>query len=291
MRKVVWVGICGLALGLGVNVASADVIMVVLTGQVTSADTAATVAVGQTVTATYSYDTSSPASGTETSNIGTYVPVAPPAYVSVTAGGQTYRSQNDWTYQITVQKWFLNRSFNYTATPPASSTGAPSFNLSIGDNSGTWPTSTALPTTAPYVNISSPAGASLVSNATLGVNLPNSGSFYVAVTSAALAPALTVSPPSSSFISQQNFDAVLLMPAQYSVTSAQASVNGTNIGFAYPGSCQLAAANSAQRTALVCPNASSVLAGLGGGPTTINWLITLADGSTLQQSVIWNLVL
>ena len=290
MRKVVWVGICGLALGLGVNVASADVITVVLTGQVTSADTAATVAVGQAVTATYSYDTSSPASGTATSNTGTYVPVAPPAYISVTAGGQTYQSQNDWTYQVTVQKWFLNGSFEYTASPPASNTSAPSFDLFIGENSGTWPTSTALPTTAPPV-YSYPEGGSLVSNATLNVNLPNSAGFTVAGTSAALAPALTISPPSSSFISQQNFDAALLLSVPYSVTSAQASVNGTNIGLAYPGNCQLAAANSALRTALVCPNASTVLAGLGGGPVTVNWLVTFADGSTVQQSVIWNLVL
>jgi hypothetical protein len=125
----------------------------------------------------------------------------------------------------------------------------------------------------------------------LAVLPPGSQGFYVQLDTWGLAPSITVSPASSSFIAQQNFDAVLLLSAQLSAASMQASVGGTSIGFSYPGTCQLAQANTAQRTALICPNAAAVLAGLGGGPVTINWLITLADGSTLQQSVIWNLVL
>ena len=287
MRKVVWLGIGALALGLGLNVASADVITVAFTGQVGWAGSAAAVTIGQPITATYSYDTLTPASGA-----GTYVPVSPPANISLTVGGQTYQSQNDWTYQITIVPGSeatglpgsMTGSFNYTATPPASSTSAPSLNLSFRDYSDQWPTSTALLTTAPPV-MTYPSGGEI------NVILPNSAaSFGVVLTSSTLAPALTISPASSSFISQQNFDAVLLLSAQYSVTSAQASVNGTNIGFAYPGNCQLAAANSALRTALICPNASTVLAGLSGSPITIDWLVTFADGSTAQQSVIWNLV-
>jgi hypothetical protein len=71
----------------------------------------------------------------------------------------------------------------------------------------------------------------------------------------------------------------------------QASVNGTSIGLSYPGTCSLAPANNAQRTALICPNAAAILSTLGGGPVTINWQVVLGDGSVLQQSVIWNLVL
>jgi len=128
---------------------------------------------------------------------------------------------------------------------------------------------------SPYIHVQ-PAGSS---------------GFFAQLDTATLVPSIMVSPANSSFISQQSFDAVLLLSAQLSVTSMQASVGGTSINFSYPGTCQLAAANNAQRTALICPNAATVLAGLGGGLHTINWLITLADGSTLQQSVVWNLVL
>ena len=118
-----------------------------------------------------------------------------------------------------------------------------------------------------------------------------SSGFAAQIDTAALVPSISISPATSSFISQQNFDAVVLLSEPLSVTSLQASVNGSSIGFSYPGTCQLSAANNAQRTALICPNASTVLAGLGGGPITINWVITLAGGLTLQQSVVWNLVL
>ena len=50
------------------------------------------------------------------------------------------------------------------------------------------------------------------------------------------------------------------MSSQIGITSLQASVGGNPIALSYPGTCQLAAANSAGRVAVICPNASAVLA-------------------------------
>jgi hypothetical protein len=291
MRKALWVGACSVALGLGASVASADVITIALTGHVQSVnDSSLGVTVGQAVTATYSYDTSTPA-GTAPPPNGTgltYPLAVPPANASVqVVGGPSYQAQPSWPQQIYVTTLGFS-TFGYTATNPASSS---SFEIAINfrDFGGQWLSPPSLPTTAPPNPTSPPAPPEVVG--TIFVQPPNSSGFYVQVDSVALAPSITVSPSNSSFIAQQNFDAVLLLSAQLSVTSMQASVNGTSIGFSYPGTCQLAPANNAQRAALICPNAAAVLAGLGGGPVTINWLITFADGSTAQQSVIWNLVL
>jgi hypothetical protein len=71
----------------------------------------------------------------------------------------------------------------------------------------------------------------------------------------------------------------------------QASVAGTPIPLNYPGTCPLGAANSTGRTGLYCPNASAVLATLGGGTQQIDWQVVLGDGTTVHQSVLWNLIL
>lgn len=284
MRKSVLLGIGTLVLGFGVEAASADVLTIAVTGHVTTVnDSSLGVTVGQAVTGTYSYDTSTPmGSG------NTYTLASPPANITLSlASGPTYQTQNTWSFQITVDPPNLpgQNIFSYVATSPPSGGTSTTLNVAFEDPSGQWLSSVALPTTLPPLNSSPPVAGVIF------IDPPGSSGFVVQVDSVALAPSITVSPSNSSFIAQQNFDAVLLLSAQLSVASMQASVNGTAIGFSYPGTCQLAAANNAQRTALICPNAAAVLATLGGGPVTINWLVTLADGSTIQQSVIWNLVL
>ena len=285
MRKALWLGICTLALGLGASLASADVITVALTGQVTGVNGAQGVTLGQAVTGTYSYDASSPSLGQAGFAPGlAYQFTSPPSSMIVSiAGGPTYQTENNWTFQGgVVQTGPL--TFAYEANSPSSTDGTPRFLFQFADNNNQWLSSSyALPTTAPPLS----SGVSGLLNLTWSA----SPSITIQFDTATLVPSITVSPANSSFIAQQNFDAVLLLSAQLSVTSMQASVGGNAIGFSYPGTCQLAQPNSAQRTALICPNAAAVLAGLGGGPVTINWLITLADGSTIQQSVIWNLVL
>jgi hypothetical protein len=288
MRKLVWLGIYMLTLGFGTGIASADVIAIGITGHVTQvSDSSLGVTVGQAITATYSYDSSTPASGTGADGGTTYLFASPPAAIAVyVAGGPTYLGQSTWIYQSDV----ANNSFFYTVTSPASGGSSTAISIAYFDPTSVWLSGQTLPTTAPpQAVLSGTSGGAWPPY--INVQPAGSSGFVAQIDTAVLAPSITVSPANSSFISQQSFDAAVLLFAQSSVTSMQASVNGTPIGFSYPGTCQLAAANNTLHTALICPSASTVLAGLGGGPVTINWVITLADGSTLQQSVIWNLVL
>lgn len=287
MHKAAWLGVWIAVFGFGADIASADVISVAFTGHVDQVnDSSLGITVGQAVTGTYSYDASTPpssGSGPNGSAGASYRFASPPANITVTVvGGSTYQALNTWTFQGSV----ANEGptiFDFGAMSP-SSAGSPSYiSLDFYDIQSQWLTEPTLPTTAPPLSSTIGGGVS--------VNPAGSSGFGVEIDTATLLPSITVSPANSSFISQQNFDAVLLLSAQLAVASMQASVNGTNIGFSYPGTCQLAAANNAQRTALICSNAAAVLAGLGGGPITVNWLVTFADGSTAQQSVVWNLVL
>jgi hypothetical protein len=288
MRRKSCLGGCVLALGLGVNVASADVVTVNLTAHVTRVnDSSLPIVVGQPVTATYSYDTLT-LSAPPPNPPGTYYPSPPPASVSVSVGGQIYQAQgNAWIYQITVLPTLspTPASFAYTVAAPYVPPGPPPpvfISINFNDTSGQWLLGTALPTTAPPFT---PNGSIFVQPA------GGSSGFVALVDSATLVPSVTISPASSSFVAQQNFDAVVLLSSQIGITSLQASVGGFGIPpLSYPGMCQLAPANNAGRTAVVCPNASAVLANLGGGPVTINWQVTLTDGSTVQQSVTWTLV-
>lgn len=282
MRKASYLFCCAVLLGLGLNVAAAAIVTVNLTGHVTSVfDSSLPIVVGQAVTATYSYDSSTPL-GTD----GAYHPVAPPASISVSVGGQTYQSQSNWAYQVILNTGSspqLN-SFDYVAAATAPSNPlSPPLPPNIGIHLVGWPASTAgLPTSAP------PSG---LFESLINVAPPNSNGFVAQVDSATLAPAsLTISPASGIFLAQQNFDAALLLSSQTPITSMQASVGGTPIALSYPGTCQLAIVSNGAATALVCPNASAVLATLGSGPVTINWQVVLFDGSTSQQSVTWDLV-
>ena len=279
MRKAMWSGICALAWVLGTGVASADVVTVTLTGTVSRVnDPSSNVQVGAPATATYSYDTFAPSSSP-----GFYAPAAPPASISVTVAGQTYQSQSNWVYVLNVNpstSGSNGSSLDYYAADPAN--GQNSLLIGISNNLGSWPASAAIPATAPPIGLGSTGSINV---------MPGSAGFSIEITSATLAPSLTISPASSSFVAQQNFDAVVLLSSQIGVTSMQASVGGAPIALSYPGTCQLTAPNSAGRTALICPNASAVLAALGAGATQVDWQVVLADGSTVQQSIIWNLVL
>ena len=279
MRKAMWSGICALAWVLGTGVASADVVTVTLTGTVSRVnDPSSNVQVGAPATATYSYDTFAPSSSP-----GVYTLAAPPASISVTVAGQTYQSQSNWVYLLNVDPSTSESnesSLWYYAFDPANNQNA--LQIGISNNLGGWPASTAIPATAPPMGLGSSGSINV---------MPGSAGFSIQITSATLAPSLTISPASSSFVAQQNFDAVVLLSSQIGVTSMQASVGGTPIALSYPGTCQLTAPNSAGRTGLICPNASAVLAALGAGATQVDWQVVLADGSTVQQSIIWNLVL
>lgn len=281
MRKGAWIGICAVVLGLGAEVASAAVISVAVTAHVIQVnDPSLGVTVGQAVTAMYSYDTTTPVSGSVAGNGDVYLLSSPPANISVSVvGGATYQPSSTWTQQINVTSG--PNEFAYLAFP--STSGPAEIILQCLDNDSQWLSPPALPTTPPSLN---PQFAGSVT-----ILPPGSSGFTAQIDTVTEVPSITVSPADGDFIAQQNFDAVLLLSAQLSVTGLQASVGGNSIAFTYPGTCQLAAPNGAQRAAIICPNAAAVLAGLGGGSVTINWLVTLADGSTLQRSSLWSLIL
>jgi hypothetical protein len=281
MRKASYLVCCAVFLGLGLNVAAAAIVTVNLTGHVTSVyDSSLPIVVGQAVTATYSYDSSTPL-GTDVA----YHPVAPPASISVSVGGQTYQSQSNWAYQIILNTGSSQlNSFDYVAAATAPTNPlSPPLPPNIGIHFVGWPASTAvLPTGAP------PSG---LLESLINVDPPNSIGFVAQVDSATLAPAsLTISPASGIFLAQQNFDAALLLSSQTPIIGMQASIGGSPIALNYPGVCQLTTVSNGAVTALVCPNASAVLATLGSGPVTINWQVVFFDGSTIQQSVTWGLV-
>jgi hypothetical protein len=92
------------------------------------------------------------------------------------------------------------------------------------------------------------------------------------------------------FIRAQHFDAAVLLPTSGpQVATMQASVGGVLLALNYPGTCQLAAPTTSGRTALLCPGADTALLSLQG-VTQIDWQVTLTDGSSLSQSVQWNLI-
>lgn len=279
MRMASWLAGCTLSLAFGFNVASADVVTVSLLGHVTSVnDPTSGITVGQPITATYSYDSLTPP--------GAFQLFSPPASLSVAFGGQSLQMQSGWSYLICVipAVGFEPAQLIYQSFSPSLPGQLwQSIAISFTDSSGQWPASAALPTTAPLVFSAHVSGQIFVTTAI-------SSSFVAQVDSAALVPSLTISPASSSFLSQQSFDAVALLSAQIPVVSMQASVGGSPVPLSYPGTCQMASPNNAGRSALICPNASAALAGLGGGPVQIDWQVVLGDGSTVQQSVVWNLV-
>lgn len=287
MKRASYIVGCALSLGLGVESASADVVTVNVTAHVTqivndNVGIFAGINPGQSITGTYSYDTNTPLN-----NYGFYQPASPPANVTVWAGPLTFQSLTTSLFAIFVTPSPgapTSASFSVNAMndePPGSGPTGDRISFSFGDSS--WPASNALPTGAP-------ANQNLSTSQIVIQNNPTGAELIAQIDSVALAPSLTLSPATGSFLTQQNFDAAVVLSAQIPIANMQASANGQTLPLSYPGTCQLAPANNANRSAILCPNASAVLATLGGGATTINWLVTLADGSTLNQSVVWTLI-
>ena len=285
--------------GLCAASASASIVTVNLTAHITGVSDQngvfyGQIATGQPVTATYSYDTNTANQGF--AQVGQYQPLTPPAKITVTVGAFTFQTNStsptltgSSQFQINVQpsssggtsSFALNSSSVQSINAPWATVAA--INLLLVDATGQWPSSIALPTNAPTQNFSTGAVPSQ-----LQIQGAVQDGFQVTaqIDSAVLAPpAVQVSPASGSFLAQQHFDVALLLTPGAQIVSLQSSA-----GFSYPGTCQLAPANSAQQPAILCPNADAVLATLGGGTSTILWQVVLADGTQLNQTVTWTLI-
>jgi hypothetical protein len=284
--------------GLCTASASATIVTVNLTAHITGVSDQngvfyGQIATGQPVTATYTYDTNTVNQNSPPQVVGQYQPATPPANIAVTVGAFSFQSNSTLAgssqLQINVQpsssggfsSFAINSSNNQAINPPGA--GAAAINLFIVDATGQWPSSIALPTNAPTQNFSTTAFPSQLQIQ----GAQNNFQLTAQIDSAVLAPpAVQVSPASGSFLAQQHFDAALLLtPGAAQIVSLQSSA-----GFSYPGTCQLAPANSAQRPAILCPNADAVLAALGGGTSTVLWQVVLADGTQLNQTVTWTLI-
>ena len=101
-------------------------------------------------------------------------------------------------------------------------------------------------------------------------------------------PAIEVWPASGNFLTQQRFDAAVLVPVGSQIAGAHASTSGNALPLSYPGTCQLTPPNSLGRPALLCPDAHTVLGTAAGAP--IDWHVELADGTVLDESVQWQLI-
>jgi len=290
---------------LRMDFATASVITVQVTGHITTlvADQSLINQMysGEPVTATYTYDT----------NTGpyaqlTYRPNMPPAAATVTigpfsiqtvppsqpvSGGQQPPLQIQMFLPTTPGSW---SSFNVEViNAPLLKDGIPDdghpFNavfFNFNDPAGQWPIDSNLPTGAPALSTLA------LSNIQVQFNI--SSYVDIQIDSVALVPTtFEVFPASGNFAAQQRFDAALMVPGGMAqITSAQASVNGNPIpALSYPaGTCTLAPATTS--SAILCPNASDFIdpAAALTAPTVVNWQVTLADGTVMNQTVSWNRV-
>jgi hypothetical protein len=280
--------------GLGMGSASAQSISVKLTGNVASwSDSAGVlggqVATGQTVTATYTYDASTPDLHPSPST-GRYEPsTAQGAGVRVDIGSLTFESNSSSAISVDVYPvpqggtgggyFSLVSLFN---EPLANGTSVDQIAI-VFASGNTTPISDALPSDPPNVQDFGFRRIRIV-GAGYGMEV------QAEITSAELVlPTIEVSPAAGSFLRQQRFDAAVLLPAGAQASSMQASVNGNPVALSFPGTCQAVLPNSVGLPAILCPDAHAVFATMTGD-TTVEWEVTLTDGTVYEDSVIWNLL-
>lgn len=146
MQKILYFAGCALSLGFGLNAAWADVVTVNLTGHVTAVnDPSSPITVGESVTASYSYDTSTP--------LQTYAlctPSAPPLSMSLSVGGLTVAIQNNNNCMDLIMPYSGSgfSQFSYDMFTPGQV--GPAISLRFWDLSGHWPAAFGvLPSDAP----------------------------------------------------------------------------------------------------------------------------------------------
>lgn len=247
---------------------------------------------GEPVTASYTYDTA-----TGAFQQWQYGPAMPPASAVVNIGPFSFQSISSTPYYPGAATPFqvgvfppsqYGASFQILVNSQLLQGGVPvanpssTLNFDFWDPNGQWPLDGTLPTGAPAM--------STLASSTISIQYGSTFNSYITIgiDSVTLAPpSLEVSPATGNFAGQQHFDASLLLPAGAQVASAQASVGGTPVAnLSYPGRCTLTP-NIVSRVAIVCPDASQALS---AGPNTVDWQVTLTDGTVLTQSVAWNLV-
>lgn len=243
------------------------------------------IVVGTRVNGTYVYNTNTPNLSPDPA-FGWYRPYANEGRVRFAAGSFVFESAQP-TQGISI---FVNPDVNgngqflvdSTDNKPLSNGAGVDYIRVDFQGTGSVTQSSALPTIAPV----------LQGFFRKEVQLAGGGfAFDVRATIEAaeliVADAIEVSPAAGSFVPGQRFDAALTLPRNSSVVTAQASVNGVSLPLSYPGTCQLLPPNGANKPSLLCPDAYTVLPTAGGAP--IEWDVVLTNGTTLTESVSWEL--
>lgn len=243
------------------------------------------VLVGQRVTGTYVYNSNTP-NLSHIPGFGHYLPYTNEARVRFVVGGHVFESAQP-TRGMAI---FINPHSNGNGQFILDNNqNKPLANGVIVDNiwmefggTGNMTASEALPTVAPdlqgyWRKVVQFSGGGFAFNVTADIEAAE----------LIVADAIEVSPAAGSFVAGQRFDAALTLPRNSSVATAQASFNGISLPLSYPGNCQLLPPNSASKPALLCPDAQMILPAAAGAP--IEWNVVLTNGTTLTETVDWQL--
>jgi hypothetical protein len=244
------------------------------------------IVVGQRLNGTYVYNTNTP-DQMPASGWGEYWPYANEARVRFAAGSLVFESAQP-TQGIMIQvhphaggsgQFMID---SYENKDLANGANVESISLRFS-GVGTVTQSEALPAVAP----------DLPGYYTKEVMISGAGSSFevrasIEVAELIVADAIQISPAAGSFIPGQRFDASLTLPRNSQVVSAQASFAGFPLPFNYPGNCSLVPQSGAGKPALLCPNVETALSTVHGGEP-IEWNVVLSNGTTLTQTVVWEL--
>jgi len=235
------------------------------------------VQLGQVITATYTYDTDTPALGS-----GHYPLAVPPGSTTVTAGALTFTSLGTSPVTVNVLPGSSLQIYSTQDNTLPDGRLIDTIMFNFADGTGQSPPSAALPVDAPNVQ-------SYAVSHQIRVSGPFNSAYFELVAdvdSAVLAPpSIEVSPAAGTFLPLQRFDAAVLLPPESQI----ASVRGSPVALSYPGTCYPVPPNTSGQPAILCPDARLALMSQQG-LTQIDWQVVLTDGTTLNQSVQWKLI-
>jgi len=290
----------GLLSVLSWNCAWAETITVSFTARVVSLFDSADaldgeLALDQIVTGEYFYDSSVPNSQPSSPNFGEYDLGAERTNVRIPVGSLTFEGNAPVENMVRIgvlQSVYPGMGGQFSMLfsgnrDLANGAIVNSIEFVFRDSQGQLPSSTALPATAPDVQI--------YEERSIVVSGAWNGNWYQVtfeIESAELVepPHIEISPASSSFHPQQRFDAILWLPAGAVVSTLEARAGGAALPLRFPWECQDALPDSEGRMAIVCPDAHLALTAMPPGVTEIEWRAELLDGTVLTDTVAWKVI-
>jgi hypothetical protein len=286
-----------LLLALNVNLAWSKVLTVNITASVITLDDPGNalngqVAIGQAVNGAYRYETTVPDQNPDP-QYGEYPQSPAQGSVSFSAGALVFASDSaapNWMYRVFVhgaydayyQDYF--RVSSQANKPLMNGASVQNLDIDFSDYTGAALSSDVLFTAAPDLGKFPDHRVSIS-------GFSAAGTFYKVVlqinSAETVQDRLVISPSSGSFIRPQHIDPALLLQSGSQVSGVQASVNGIPLSPGYLQQCQVAPPNTQGRPALYCPDINSFLP---PGNAHLEWRLQLLDGSTLTNTVDWEMI-